>query len=418
MSTSRLTKQQRNTILKRTRSIELGTSQETSSYIKTVFWACICIQLFIHPSLLHLLPIPVIYTLIKKLWSKFGSYITDPILEYYQKTQNFVKSRREAFMPQPVQIIFHEIYKMEREFLKTLPKFLDTIVTILLILAMIVFVVLAVVFISAQMYSESLYIVQTSGKLVTSVTNSTYFQHVNSSVGLQYFKNFEDLIDSGYKYGREYISSSIVSVFRQDEGNQESVDEFEQKLLELWDRIYQYWLSNHQNSQEKVEPEYGPQVSQQAVLSSMEEIIHRILAILDFSAFSQFTYKNMGTLISVLEHGWNLLKGNVGFALTILSESLRILFHGGSGMINFVLSVVVYFTALFYLLASNEYRPVELISTYTKMWVGNGFANALHKGISSVFKVTIKMASFYGLWTYLTHTGKYFSKYPICFKFV
>ena len=60
---------------------------------------------------------------------------------------------------------------MEREFLKTMPKFLDTLVTILLISAMIVFVVLSVVFISAQMYSESLYIVQTSGKLVTSVTN-------------------------------------------------------------------------------------------------------------------------------------------------------------------------------------------------------------------------------------------------------
>ena len=413
LSTSRLSKQQRNTILKRTKNIELGTSQETSSYIKTVFWACICVQLFLHPSLLHLLPIPVIYTLFKKVWSRFGSYITDPLNIYYDNAKKYLMKRKDAFLPGPVEMILTEIYKMEREFLKTMPKFLDTLVTILLISAMIVFVVLSVVFISAQMYSESLYIVQTSGKLVTSVTNSTYFQHVNSSIGMEYFKQYEDLIDSGYKYGREYISSSVVSVFRtsdQNNDNQESVDEFEQKLLELWDRIYQYWLSHQKesenNSQIKQEslPTYGPDISQAAIASSMEEIIHRVLAILDLSAFSQFTMKNMGTLISVLEQGWTLLKGNVGFALTILSEVLRILFHGGSGMINFVLSVVVYFTALFYLLASNEYKPVELISTYTKMWVGNGFANALHKGISSVFKVTFKMASFYGLWTYLTHT--------------
>ena len=276
LSTSRLSKQQRNTILKRTKSIELGTSQETASYIKTVFWACICVQLFLHPSLLHLLPIPVIYTLFKKVWSRFGSYITDPLSEYYDNAKKYLHKRKEAFVPKPVEMILTEIYKMEREFLKTMPKFLDTLVTILLISAMIVFVVLSVVFISAQMYSESLYIVQTSGKLVTSVTNSTYFQHVNSSIGMEYFKQYEDLIDSGYKYGREYISSSVVSVFRtsdQNDDNQESVDEFEQKLLELWDRIYQYWLSHQketdqtdhsQDNQESL-PTYGPEISQAAI---------------------------------------------------------------------------------------------------------------------------------------------------------
>ena len=114
----------------------------------------------------------------------------------------------------------------------------------------------------------------------------------------------------------------------------------------------------------------------------------------------------MGTLISVLEQGWTLLKGNVGFAITLISEILRILFHSGSGMVNFLLSLIVYFTALFYLLSSSNqiYRPVELISNYSVMVIGSGFANALNKAINSVFTVTFKMAAFYGLWTYLTHT--------------
>ena len=116
----------------------------------------------------------------------------------------------------------------------------------------------------------------------------------------------------------------------------------------------------------------------------MTPIRRRVLAILDLSAFSQFTMNNMGTFISILDQGWSLLKGNLGFALTVISEILRIIFHGGSGMVNFLLSVIVYFTALFYLLSSdgNIYKPVELISRISGTFIGNDFANALNKAIN------------------------------------
>ena len=73
---------------------------------------------------------------------------------------------------------------------------------------------------------------------------------MNATLGDQYayFRGLEDFVDSGYKYGREYISSSVVSILRNENNdNQESVEEFEKKLLELWDRVYQYWLSKHEN---------------------------------------------------------------------------------------------------------------------------------------------------------------------------
>ena len=224
----------------------------------------------------------------------------------------------------------------------------------------------------------------------------------------------EDLVESGYKYGREYISSSVVSIFKTEDnsGNHESVDEFEKKLLELWDRIYQYWLaqndepSDPENSVSHPGPAYGPQLSQEALTTSMEEGIHKFLAILDVSNFTQFTKNNMGTLITILDQGWSLLKGNLGFALTVISEILRIIFHSGSGMVNFLLSVIVYFTALFYLLTSENkvYKPVEIMTRLSGMLVGSSCANDLNKAINSVFTVTFKMATFYGLWTYLTHT--------------
>lgn len=385
----------RTAILKKSSTIELGTSQETSSYIKTVLWACLSIQLFVHPSLLHLLPIPIIYSLLKKAWKYLGQSVIEICSSQWQKCCHFANQRKDALLPEPVKFVLKELYKLERDLMNGLPRFLDTIVACLMIFAMIVGVVLTVVFITFQMYTETIYIVQTSGKLMTSVTNSSFYQQMNASLGGDhaYFKGMEDLMESGYVYGREYISSSVVSFFKSNDGNNaESVDEFEKKLLELWDRIYQYWLAKNDhlnvnlNEEQVVQSQvlHGPQISSEALTSSMEEVIHRVLAILDLSAFSQFTMKNMGTLISIVEQGWSLIKGNLGFALTVISEILRIIFQGGSGMVNLFLSVIVYFTALFYLLSSNgkEYKPVEIISNCSGLFMGNQFATVMKKAIN------------------------------------
>ena len=117
---------------------------------------------------------------------------------------------------------------------------------------------------------------------------------MNSSLGDHeaYFRGLEDFVESGYKYGREYISSSVVSMLtNENNDNQESVIEFEKKLLELWDRVYQYWLSKNEHTNDTTDGitsdkiQYGPQVSQDAIASSAEEVIHKILALLNLSAF-------------------------------------------------------------------------------------------------------------------------------------
>lgn len=418
LTSSKTFKRQYGTVLKRSNSVELDGEKESTIYISWILWCCLVLQLYIHPTLLHLLPFPIAYTLIKWLVIKFN--LAEPFKHWTGPLQanvcQWLEQRSDAILPKPVKVFWREVYKLEKTIMKALPRYTDTIVTIVLILAIIVGFAFAVVFVSVQMYTESLYIVQTSGKLVTTITNSSLYQQMNDSLGdhQAYFKGIEDVIESGYHYGREYISSSVVSMLRSESSdNQESVDEFEKKLLELWDRIYQYWLNKNEgnNNNDSVSGEqvvkYGPQVSEEAISSSVEEVIQRFITsdALDLSAFSQFTMNNMGTLISVLEQGWTLLKGNLGFAFTVVTEMVGILFQSGSGMVNFVLSTVVYFTALFYLLNSSNtmYKPVELISNYSHMFVGSGFASALNKAINSVFTVTVKMASFYGLWTYLTH---------------
>jgi predicted PurR-regulated permease PerM len=113
----------------------------------------------------------------------------------------------------------------------------------------------------------------------------------------------------------------------------------------------------------------------------------------------------MGTLRAILEQSYLLLKGNMGFVFSLVLELLRLVASGGSGVVNLFLGIVVYFTALFYLLSesSDIYKPVELISELGTS-VGDGFSAALTKAVKSIFKITFKMAAFYGMFTYLTHT--------------
>ena len=196
----------RTAVLKRSSNIELDTSQETTSYIKIVIWTCICVQVFVHPSLLHLLPVPIIYTILKKGWKWFiESKVQELLSSQYFSFRDFWNKRCEAIFPHPVSWVAVELYKIERDLLKSLPNFLDTIVTCLMIIGMIVGVVLTLIFVSAQMYTETLYIVQTSGKVVTSVTNSTLFQHMNESWGVQHHTYFK---------GKFLCSSSFTIVLK------------------------------------------------------------------------------------------------------------------------------------------------------------------------------------------------------------
>lgn len=287
----------------------------------------------------------------------------------------------------------------------SLPNYVDGLVTGLLILFLIIALIMSSVFIIFELYSESAYMMQTSGKLFTKMANSTMFKQLNDSIwDPGYQSGFDNMLETAYHSGRDYISQNIHTLVGASE-DQTAVEDIESKVLELWDRMYQYWLARKQLDSSL--EEQGPSVSKEAITTSVDEIVEQFMEndFFNYASAVQFAKDNMDTLRTILEQTWVLLQGNVRFVMTLVLEILKLLASSGSGFVNGVLSIVVYFTALFYLLAnsSGAYKPVEIMSNYGHIF-GEGFGDALHKAVNRIFSLTFRMATFYGLWTYLTHT--------------
>lgn len=105
--------------------------------------------------------------------------------------------------------------------------------------------------------------------------------------------------------------------------------------MELWDRVYQNWMSSNDS--------HGPKVSEDAVKSSWEEFINDVQKspeLFNFNSLIDFGKQNIGTLMSLLESVWSILKGNISLIIGSFSTFLSVILGGGTAVLNFILNGV------------------------------------------------------------------------------
>jgi len=112
-------------------------------------------------------------------------------------------------------------------------------------------------------------------------------------------------------------------------------------------------------------------------------------------------------VLSVLESSWVIVRGNLAMLVSLVTTLLSVLLGGGFAVLNSLLNLIVFVTALFYLLSSSGkvYKPVELIAKMGPVSRGSSrFVGAVDEAVSSVFVASFKMAVFYFMWTWLVHS--------------
>ena len=123
----------------------------------------------------------------------------------------------------------------------------------------------------------------------------------------------------------------------------------------------------------------------------------------DISTLWGVVKENLDTLQSVLESLWLILKGNINLLLSIVTNILSLVLASGSYILNGVISMIIFLTTLFYLLSasSEKYKVVEWFSGVS---MGTRFGESINDAVQDVFGASLKMAIFYGLYTWLTHS--------------
>ncbi|XP_073950314.1 transmembrane protein 245 isoform X2 [Choristoneura fumiferana] len=384
-----------------------NSDDETALYFKLLFFGCLCMLVWKHIWLLPVMLFFLAIHVLKRLLDFFGVWLFCE--NHYNNVMSRVKcwwsDRQSAAIPAHIRGSKKIISTCNKSIRDVAYGSVDTVSTCIVIIGLISFLIFATVFICIQIYSEAIVVVQLSGSLL----NSTFVQNSELHAYLPegWEEKLDSLIDNAYTYGKEGISTGVQGYVRSilKEGDPDKIARVEEQILEIWDRVYQSWVSGH------FAPQVGPQVDGSAVQDSWDNFVNDISntpapvsGMFDYSGIVAWVQANVGTLSAIATSIWAPLASNVSLLAGSVGAFTSLLFSGGGAIINMFINLVVFFTTLFYLLASSNalYKPVEAI-TQLQPNLGSRLGIALSVAINQVFRASFKMALFYGLWTWLVH---------------
>ena len=394
-------------------SMKKNERKDSDIYFIMLFWFFIYVNF--RMDLLIAIPLIIfVWKSLKFIYLTLYLFLSSngSILSLADRASKWTDCRRDVLVPRPFMILIRFFKLGDRKLNRSLQESIDNIIALLMIISLIAFMIIAFIFLLIQLQAESIELIG----IVSNIINQNLYSKPEVSEWLPEKNNLSKLYQTGvqniYMYGKDWLLSMLRSTFKIDSDyelkNKSDYLILETQILQHWDNLYSF-LSEKTAKNISVNNTRHDILLKKKFWYIWKNKLNQTENF-NLNQIMMIFKDNIGIMMSIIDSLYQFITSNLNLFIKVFYNAMSLIFASGFALINFLFSLIVYFTASFYLLSmsSSRFKPLIWLSEINFFKIMNKKSNeseflsiAIEDSIRNVFVASLKMALFYGIYTYL-----------------
>nr|CDJ83344.1 Transmembrane protein [Haemonchus contortus] len=397
--------------------VSLDKALGSDSLILIVAGLCALSWMVRHDSALLFIAIPFFIAAFSKIGSNSGffSAVGGALNSLWSKVYPPIKKVIDISVAGSLRKFVKVLFTSDQMLASSLHDKMDVLSSVVVMGSLAFFALLTVLFVGFQLHNETVHIIRLSSSIINSrpdwlsaARNFTEDKLEDHDIDI------DEYVQQGYEQGRAWLASNVRSLVPQDSVR---ADMLEKQVMQIVDNLYKMWEERDSAAPTTASPE-----------GEVRDWKAQLMSVTDLRAFKEeitlIVKENLDTLMGVARSIWSVLSVNLTFVLSLMAALAGLLFSFGMDILNTIIEIIVFLTMVYYLLSASRERwlPIQWFSDMAELAaipdtpsstakdgkspsvMESDVTGAIEQAIFGVFVLSLKMAVFYGLYTYFVHS--------------